>query len=80
MQESAKAHTANNSLVALDQIFSERIISRRIWPPRSPDLNPCDFCLWDTVKEKMYMNNPHSLEKLQENIRHEISTILVQQL
>jgi hypothetical protein len=28
----------------------------------------------------MYVNNPHSLEQLKENIRHEISAIPVQQL
>jgi hypothetical protein len=32
------------------------------------------------LKEKMYANNPHSLKKLQENIRHEISTAPVEQL
>jgi hypothetical protein len=80
MQDNATAHTANNSMVALDEVFGERVISRGLWPPRSPDLNPCDFYLWGTLKEKVYVNNPHSLEELQENIRHEISTIPVQQI
>jgi hypothetical protein len=31
------------------------------------------------LKEKMYTNNPHSLEELQENIMHEISAISTQQ-
>jgi hypothetical protein len=31
------------------------------------------------LEEKVYMNNPHSLEELQANIRHEISAIPVQQ-
>ena len=21
------------------------------WPPRSPDLSPCDFCLWGWMKQ-----------------------------
>jgi hypothetical protein len=77
MQDNATAHTANNSMVALHEVFGERVISRGLWPPRSPDLNPCDFYLWGTLKEKVYVNNQHSLEELQENVRHEISAIPV---
>jgi hypothetical protein len=74
------SHTAKNSTVALDEVFGERVISRGLWPPRSPDLNSCDFYLWGTLKENVYVNNPHSSEELQVNIRHEISAIPVQQL
>jgi hypothetical protein len=77
MQDNATVHTANNSMVALDEVFGERVISRGLWPPRSHDLNPCDFYLWGTLKEKVYVKNPHSLEELQENIKHEISAIPV---
>jgi hypothetical protein len=35
--------------------------------------------MWDILEEKVCVNNPHPLEELQENIRHEISTIPVQQ-
>ncbi len=24
------------------------------WPPRSPDLTPCDFFLWGHIKSKIY--------------------------
>jgi hypothetical protein len=40
------------------------------------NLNLCGFYLWGTLKE-VYANNPKYLE---ENIRHEISTISKQQL
>jgi hypothetical protein len=30
-----------------NEIFGERVISRNVWPPRSPDLTPPDFCLWE---------------------------------
>jgi hypothetical protein len=46
--------------------------------PRSPNLNPSDFYLWGTLKEKVHVNNPRSLDQLQENIRHEIPAIPVQ--
>jgi hypothetical protein len=35
----------------------------------------CDFYLWGMLKEKVYMNNAHSLEELEANIRNEISAI-----
>lgn len=25
-----------------------------MWPAKSPDLTPLDFCLWETLKDKMY--------------------------
>jgi hypothetical protein len=25
------------------------------WPPRSPDLTPCDFFLWGYVKEQVFL-------------------------
>ncbi|GBM59222.1 hypothetical protein AVEN_240408-1 [Araneus ventricosus] len=34
-----------------------RIISRHFqtaWPPRLPDLNPCDFWLWGYLKDVVY--------------------------
>jgi hypothetical protein len=46
---------------ALDEVFGEEVISRGLWPPRSPDFNPWDFYLWGTLKDEMYMNGPQSL-------------------
>jgi hypothetical protein len=51
-----------------------------MWPPRSPDLHPCHFNVWGTLTEKVYVNNPYSLEEVHENIRHEISVSPAQQL
>jgi hypothetical protein len=44
------------------------MISQGLWTLQSPISNPCDFYLWGMLKEKVYVNNPHSLEQLQENI------------
>jgi len=27
-----------------------QVISRGLWPPRSPDLTPCDLYLWECSK------------------------------
>ena len=41
--------------------LKDRIISRRadvIWPPRSCDLTPLDYYLWNAVKDKCYTDKP----------------------
>ena len=40
-----------------------------------PYLNSSDFYLWGPLKSKVYANNPHSLEELKQNIRHELGAI-----
>jgi hypothetical protein len=70
MQDNAAAHTA--------EVFGDQVIDQ--WPPRSPDLNPCDFYLWGMLKGKVYVNNPHTAEELKENIRRVISIIYQEEL
>jgi hypothetical protein len=43
--DSATAHMAYVSLEALQKVFGDHILSCGLWPPRSPDLVPCDFYL-----------------------------------
>ena len=45
-QDGATSHTSRRSLGILQDMFPSQVISLRGdigWPPRSPDLNPCDF-------------------------------------
>ena len=35
------------------------------WPPRSPDLTPCDYFLWGYVKHQTYSKKPKNLFDLQ---------------
>lgn len=77
-QDGATAHTTNNSLAALHEIFPEKVISRRgdiEWPPRSPDLTPPDFFLWGYLKSVVYEDNPRNLAHLRRNIEEKISLI-----
>jgi hypothetical protein len=69
MQDGATAHTATYSINVLNEVFENRLISRRLWPARCPDLNPCDFYLWGNLKDKVYSNNPHTLVELKQSIR-----------
>ena len=59
MQDNATAHTAHESMTAIQHVFDDRVISCGLWPARLPDLNPSDFYLWSTLKSKVYANNRH---------------------
>jgi hypothetical protein len=53
----------------LESVFTGRIISKRLWPPRSPDLSPPDFFLWGNLKDTVYSNHPNTLKELQAHIQ-----------
>ena len=59
----------------LRSTFEERFIGKLQWPPRSPDLNICDFFLWGYLKARVYNPIPKTKEELKENIRREIKNI-----
>lgn len=66
-QDSAKAHTTNNSMPCLDR-FATRIVRRGLWPPHFLDLNLRDFyllgmwamCILVTVTKKIIWRERHS--------------------
>jgi hypothetical protein len=77
-QDGATSHTSGETIALLRQRFPGRVISRRgdiNWPPRSCDLTPLDFFLWGYVKDKVYANNPPTIEVLKDNIRAVIREI-----
>lgn len=77
-QDGATCHTSNESMVVVNEMFEGKLLSRRgdiPWPPRSPDLTPCDFFLWGYLKSCVYNNRPHSLDQLKENIREKMTAI-----
>ena len=53
-RDGAPAHYALDVRAWLDSKFPNRWIGRRgpvEWPPRSPDLTPCNFFLWGYLKD-----------------------------
>jgi len=52
-----------------------RVIRHDLWPLHSPDLTLYTFYWWGSLKVKVYKTDPHTLEKIRNNIGHEISTI-----
>ena len=58
------------------QGLSKRFEHLVLWPPRSPDLTPCDFFLWGYVKDNAYKPPlPQNVRELQDRIRAAMKTI-----
>ena len=80
----ATVHFHRNVRVLLNRVLQQRWIGRaakgdnhlRPWPPRSPDLTPCDFFLWGFVKDSVYIPPLlMSLNELLDRITHALQTI-----
>ena len=64
-QEGAPPHYHLDVRAQLNAIFPGRWIGRAShndspllsWPPRSPDLTPCDCFLWGYVKDRVYLSH-----------------------
>ncbi|KAJ4444011.1 hypothetical protein ANN_05800 [Periplaneta americana] len=74
-QDGATCHTSNESMELTASFFDDRIISRNLWPPRSPDLTMPDFFLWGYLKDRVYATRPQTLDDLKHNITQEIQAI-----
>ena len=58
------------------QGISKRFEHLLLWPPRSPDLTPCDIFLWGYVKDNAYKPPlPQNVHELQDHIRAAVQTI-----
>ena len=79
-QDGATAHTANMVQEWLTSKFSEYFVNKKQWPPRSPDLNLCDFYLWGYLKSRVFMPLPKSIQELKANIEKEIKNISQEEL
>ncbi|GFY24667.1 putative transposable element [Trichonephila clavipes] len=64
-QDGATCHTARATIDLLKDTFGDRLISRFgpvNWPPRSCDLTPLDYFLWDYVKSLVYALHNSTVE------------------
>jgi len=51
-------------------------LALQFWPPRSPDLTPCDFFLWGVVKETVYVPSlPTTLDDLKNRITTAVNSV-----
>ena len=74
-QDGATCHTSNESMDLIARFFDDRIISRNLWPPRSPDLTTPDFFLWGHLKDRVQATRPQKMDDLKHNITQEIQAI-----
>jgi hypothetical protein len=79
MQDGATANIANYANNVLNYVFEDTLISCRLWPARSQDLNPYDFYLWGNL-EKQSVLNLHTLHELKNNICEAITSIRASEL
>ena len=63
-QDGATCHTSNASMREIESILKDRINSKNLWPPRSPDLTPANSFLLGLLKSKVYKNTPRTFEQL----------------
>ncbi len=59
----------------LTGFFEDRIISKGMWPARSPNLTPPDFFLWAYLKNSVYFNKPTTVDELKTEIEAQIHNI-----
>jgi len=59
----------------IESFFKDMIISKNLWPPRSPDLTPADFFIRGLLNGKVYKNTPRTIEQPKDVIRQEIQAV-----
>ena len=78
VQDGAPAHTPVDVSTWMTEFFRHKIIAlyhHNEWPPRSPDLTPCDFFLWGYLKSKVYATAPRDMADLTQRINDEADAI-----
>ena len=74
-QDGATSHTSNASIAEIQYFFGDRVISKGLGPPRSPDVTPPDYFLWRYLKGKVYQNKPRTIDALKANVTEEIQAV-----
>jgi len=75
MERHPTLHTSHASMAEIQYFFDDRVISKGLWPPRSPDLTPHLYFLWAYLKGTVYRNKPRNIDALKANITEEIQAV-----
>ena len=76
--DGALAHRSLAVQERLRELFNDRVIAINNpveWPPRSPDLTPCDYFLWGYLKNKVFETPPRNIQDLRERIQREVAIL-----
>ena len=74
-QDGAPAHKHKEVQQWLTAKLGPKFLDKTMWPPRSPDLNPCDYFLWGYLKDKVYAKIPQTLLDLKGLIESELKSV-----
>ena len=77
-QDGAPAHRRITVKEKLREVFGQRVLALGFnveWPPKSPDLTPCDFFLWGFVKSLVFKTPPPTLEILRVRVEDAFRTL-----
>ena len=77
-QDGAPAHRLLGVRYRLNETFMNRVVGlghNVEWPPRSPDLTPCDFFMWGYLKDKVFSTPPENIQQLRQKIIDEFNTL-----
>ena len=75
-QDNAPAHNA----LSVKQLLTNKIITVLGHPPYSPDLAPCDFCLFTKIKSVLNENHFVSVENVTAKAAEKSNSLTVQDL
>jgi hypothetical protein len=45
------------------------------WPPKSPDLMPCDFSMWGVIKHRVYCKKPANVLQMKHHTHEGLKTL-----
>ena len=62
-------------MAEIQSSFGDRVISKGICPPRSPDLTRPGYFVWGYLKGRVYQNEPRAIDALKANITEEIQAV-----
>ena len=56
--------------------FGQDVVALMRWPPRSPYLTPCNFCLWELVMDTVFVPPvPDNLQELRDRVTAAVALI-----
>ena len=79
-QDWATSLISHASMAEIQSFFGDGVISKGLWPPRSPDLTPPDHFLCGYLKGRIYQNKPRNIDVMKANINEEIQTVTAEVL
>ena len=62
-------------MAEIQSFLGDRVISKGLWTPRSPDLTPPHYFLRGYLKGRVYQTKPRTIDALQANITEEIQAV-----